>query len=259
MNQLFLLFVKLLIAMSAFLISACDDKLHNIERAAAAKSSSKVKDTPEVRNMLAAFAKQAHRIELNGCEMLYNGKPFELGMTLERIQKVFGKQDFISNKLYTWKDIGVAFFVDNENEKNSKIAKSMSVFFSTKMREDYDRYKNYDGYLIENKERHQRRPYLLYTKQDFILIEGVPINKERAFGDFISASSFRLDDFYIDNRYYKIVYSCGDAYRQQYSLYTPGVWEYKGYGHLQMKSHPNQDNRNAVVKISIKKIESNDQ
>jgi len=263
--------IRLLLVVGSLALVACgdntlaaltethSDQANSTEDAAATKSSSKAKDTPEVRNMLAAFAKQAHRIELNGCEMLYNGKPFELGMTLEQLQAVFGKQDFISDKHHTWKSAGVVFVMHAVDENSSKVAKNFSVIFNSPLRESYERYKNDENYLAENKKRYNDQPYLLYTKQDIVLFQGVPIDRKQAFGDFIKTSSFQLDDFYIDNYAYQVTYPCSEgSYHQRYFLFAKALWDYKGVGHLQIKTEPSENNRNPIERIFIKPIKNID-
>jgi len=237
MNQLFLLFVKLLIAMSAFLISACDDKLHNIERAAAAKSSSKVKDTPEVRNMLAAFAKQAHRIEFNGCNMRYNGKPFELGMTIKELVDIFGPYDLFNRGFYVWKAAGIVFA-----EKSRK-----------------ERIENPSGYLYiymndirGGPSEDPRLKHTLYKKYDYILFEGIPMSKNSTVKSFFNISKFELGDFFISNNAYDILYPCNTNLNIKYSFGSKGTWIYKGGGHLQLKSHPNKNNSNKFESLFIK-------
>jgi len=85
----------------------------------------------------------------------------------------------------------------------------------------------------------------------------VPIDKKRALGDFIETSSFQLDDFYIDNHSYQTTCSCGNGtYSQRYFLYVMGIWNYKGGGHLQMKTTPKENNRNAIDEIFIEQSKS---
>lgn len=77
--------------------------------------TNKAKNTPEVQKMLSAFNKQKHRLEFNACEMLYNNKPFKLGMTINELVAIFGKYDDSHRMFYIWTDVGIIFSKVNEN------------------------------------------------------------------------------------------------------------------------------------------------
>jgi len=47
------------------------------------------KNSPEYK----AYMAQEYRFEINGCALKYNGKPFNLGMTIKEMENVFGKYD----------------------------------------------------------------------------------------------------------------------------------------------------------------------
>jgi len=216
----------------AALTETHSDQANSTEDAAATKSSSKAKDTPEVRNMLAAFAKQAHRIEFNGCEMLYNGKPFELGMTIKELVDIFGPYDLFNRGFYVWKAAGIVFVVESNDENVNHITNYIYVYFNA--------FGN--DYRNDKKLKH-----MLYRKKDYLLWEGVPIDKNMKVKDFFAYSKFDIDSFSVSDSAYELTYHCDTLRRSKvYRIRTEGNWIYKGTGHLQLKSHVNPDNESYI-------------
>lgn len=94
--------------------------------------------------------------------------------------------------------------------------------------------------------------YRLYPKQDFFLIEGMPVNKDMIFKDFISYSNYKLDDFAIDNRGYELKRDCKTHKKNQTFYFgLSGGWIYKGSGHLMTKSHTNKNNKNKIEYFNV--------
>ena len=222
----------------AALTETHSDQANSTEDAAATKSSSKAKDTLEVRNMLAAFAKQAHRIEFNGCEMYYNGKPFELGMTIKELVDIFGPYDLFNRGFYVWKAAGIVFVVESNDENIDHKTEYIYLYTSPLSEADY-------APALDHR---------MFIKKDIFLLEGVPLSKGFSIKDVIDTSIFSLDNFLISNNSYRLRYSCGNGIDTDYYLYSKGIWTYKGIGHLQLKSHPNKSNNHNVREIFIESV-----
>lgn len=182
------------------------------------------KDTPEVNAMLEAFNKQQHRIELNGCEMLYNGKPFQLGMSIEELILILGnpqttEKAFNGNNFHTWFDGILSIREGNTHKKLDYI----SINFL-------------DG---ESKVK------------TYILFQGVPISKESLMADFIYNSVYEFSNFSKGNHSYEKTFSnCKKPIEYYISSKVP--WVYKGGGHLMTKSHIDYDNTYPIEAIVIK-------
>ena len=54
---------------------------------------SKAKNTTEVNALIEKFNQQEHRLEINDCELVYNGKKFSLENTIEELESIIGKPD----------------------------------------------------------------------------------------------------------------------------------------------------------------------
>ena len=81
-------------------------------------AQNKAKNTSEVRSLLAAFEKQEHRLEINDCEILYNGKPFFLGDTLEEVEGIIGeKYDEKYYLAHIWKEIDLKITTKKDSDK----------------------------------------------------------------------------------------------------------------------------------------------
>ena len=224
------------------LLSACSEAEQQ-KQPQALKPMSKVKDTPETRAMLAAFQKQKHRLEFNGCEMRYNGKPFHFGMTVKEIKAILGPYDFFSRGRYVWKEAGIVFTGPPKIKENN----NRPLKFITVNMEESDE---------NNKESDEFRRY---PKKDYFLLNGVPVNNKLQFRNFIKNSYFELSDFSIDSYGYSWPVICDERPKKlEYSLFVRGGWIYTGGGHIRFKSKPNSDNINTIKMLHIAKVESQD-
>ncbi len=223
---------KIVLLMLIFFQCSCD-----MPEQAGEKAESKAKATPEVQEMMQAFHAQAHRIELNGCVMLYNGRPFHLGMTVGELKAVFGSYDLFDQGVYSWKASGVMFGAEQDYaESDSAVIKNFAVY----MNED-------DGSETEGSEENWK-----IFKDDLVLIQGVPLAKNTPFSQFIGRSMFSLDEFNVSDYSYELHYQCGKAKEKLvYYVGAKGGWVYKGTGHLQMKSHLDADNTNKISSVNI--------
>ncbi len=230
---------KLLLLVLAFFLHACDASTNT---KTGDILDSKAKATPEVQAMVEAFRAQAHRIELNGCEMLYNGKPFRLGMTVRELVDILGAYDFFNRGYYVWKVLGIVAVrdVDIAEDVNTEIT-GFVIYM------DDDRIKAYveDGDI-------ERMKHVVATKEDYFLVQGVPLAKGTPFNDFVARSTYTLNDFYVDNYSYELPFRCkGKKEELIYYIDAKGGWIYKGSGHLMMKSHPDPENTSKILSIEI--------
>ncbi len=201
------------------LLSACNGNTQVMK--------SKAKDTPEVRAMLEAFNKQEHRIEINKCELRYNGNTFFLGSTLEDLKKIFGEPDYNGHYAYAWKSIGV---VVTKNKNNDNL-RSIYLYI----------YEGYDNVIKPN--------------DKYILIEGIPLNRNLVFADFINNSTYEFDDFLITKDSYDMIKnSCNNNKDKiKYSFDSSVPYDYSGGGHLQVRGGFRPDLTHPVERISIYK------
>jgi len=215
------------------LLSACSET----EPPTSVERKNKMKDNPQTRTMLAAFKQQKHRLEFNGCEMLYNGIPFRLGMTVKELKGIFGPYDFFSKGHYIWKEAGIVFGdkIKDKEDKNKAI-RGVYIYMSSLARKRKDMAK------------HTR-----FHKQDYFLLEGMPVDKNMQFRDFIKNSYFELSDFSISDYSYSREVNCGNtAKKLKYGMAVKGGWNYKeAGGHIRLKSTPNKDNINTIKDMYI--------
>lgn len=228
---------KLLLLVLVLLQCSC-----NAPEQASEKVESKAKATPEVQKMVEAFRAQAHRVELNGCEMLYNVKPFRPGMKVKELVEIFGAYDFFNRGYYVWKAPGIVAVrdIDVAEDINTEIAG-----FIIHMNDD--RIKTYveDGEI-------ERMKHVTAIKEDYFLVQGVPLTKNTRFNEFIGRATYSLNDFYIDNYSYELHFRCkGKKEELIYYIDAKGGWVYKGTGHLMMKSHPDAENTNNILSVEI--------
>lgn len=210
---------KLLLLALVFLLCSCD-----APEQASEKVESKAKATPEVQKMVEAFRAQPHRIELNGCEMLYNGKPFRLGMNVKESVEIFGAYDFFNRGYYVWKAPGIVAVRDIDVAED--VATEVKYFY---IHMDDDRIKAHANDI-------EMMRHVAVTKSDYFLIQGIPLAKNTPFSEFISRSAYSLDDFYIDNYSYELSFRCkGKKEELIYYIDAKGGWICKGTEHLMMK------------------------
>jgi len=218
------------------LLSACSET----ESPASVERKNKMKDNSQTRAMLAAFKQQKHRLEFNGCEMLYNGTPFRLGMTVKELEGIFGPYDFFSSGRYVWKEVGIVFVsskITKEDINTVMVFAYIYIYIS-----DPPEFSK-DDMSFE---------FLRYPKKDYFLLEGMPVDRNIQFRDFIKNSYFELRDFNISDYSYSREVNCDSpAKKLEYYLTVKGGWNYVGSGHIRLKSDPNADNINTIKSVSI--------
>jgi len=221
----------LLTAMCFLLIMGCNESDQRYNTVLESKANS----NPSVDAMLAEFRAQAHRIELNGCQLLYNDKPLHLGMSIRELQSVFGPYDFFNRGYYVWKGAGIAFL---HNIGDPEDVDSVPTSF--------DFYLNLPVDITED----ELMKHTSIGKRDYLLLQGAPVDAKMTVADFFNYSTFTLDDFAISTMTYEKDYQCTDK-TLRYLIMARGGWLYKGTGHLQMKSHPNPNNTNKIRSLTV--------
>ncbi|MBL7560899.1 hypothetical protein JAO71_13915 [Olleya sp. YSTF-M6] len=215
------------IIISFFIQTSCKEQKDNI----------KIKNTPQVSQMLESYNKQKHRLAFNGCEMTYNEKPFSLGMSLKDLNNVFGEYETTDLGAIIFKDIGIVFAGNDKNVKPSSTINIIYLYMNTEVSKGY-----------EESLRHK-----LNHINNYFLIEGMPLDKNMFVMDFIANSEFKLNDFAISNQGYEIEYNCNNK-KMGYFLDADGTWLRKGSGHLTFKDKPNPENKNPFEMIYITEI-----
>jgi len=98
------------IIISSILLISCNGKAQTNKNA-----TNKFKDTPKAKALLEKFKKQEHRLEINDCEIVYNGKSFFLGNTLEEVEVILDKKyDYNRKYVFAWKDINIKLSKEKE-------------------------------------------------------------------------------------------------------------------------------------------------
>lgn len=209
--------IKKIILSIVFLLVACDAPIDI--------PTTKFKDTPGARKMLADFAKQQHRFEFSGCDQIYNDKKFNPNMTLKKLEGIFGpytnkeEANGYKNNAYFWFN-GAMRVLENNKEKTISA-------IGVRFRE------------ISPKES----PF-------YILVDGAPLNNNMTMGDFINNSHFDFVDFNISSRSYKIAYrKC--VHPIQYHLSSKVNFSYIGNGHMRLKDKPNFETTFPVSSFEI--------
>lgn len=224
-----------------FALAACSEQ-EPPESSSAYVYTSKAKDSPKVQAMLSGFYGQEHRIELKGCEFEYNGTPFKLGMKISELNQVLGHYDFFYRRHYVWESLGIAVLVDKADYEEN--VNSDSLIFAI-----------YMEVLSDDEKKNERLKHLSFPKMDYFLLEGMPLNREVQFRDVIAGSLFKLDDFLVSNDGYEIDYLCEDSKETlNYTIYVDGGWIYSGSGHINLKSHHNQNNINTIETVYIERV-----
>lgn len=198
----------------------------------------------EVSNLeLRAFKQQKHRLRLDGCTISYNERSGSittiasvinvLGDDYERTEKEFYQTIGVT---YLWPKIGV-FLLHDKGVDLDNTAPTITFDLSAKSETSED--KLFKGTL---------------------LLQGVPLHKDKAVASFIENSKFTFDDINPGNSTYRLFYDCYDDEESaiKYSLDSDGIWNYKGGGHLMLKDGINKENTYSITSILISKRPKND-
>lgn len=179
-----------------------------------AKKNTQTIDThsPEYK----AYMAQQHRFAFNNCELTYNEKSFQLGMSLKEIEQLFGSDyertyddliEYWNETLYVW--------IDNQNN-----LKGIRVYLNKEL----INYLLFDDIIIKNTEKMQ---------------------------DFVSRSSkYSFKDFDIDTEGYGY-----DDVHCSYFFYSSVSYERIGNGHLYMRGDWKLNETNPIEAITIAKRE----
>lgn len=213
-------------------ICACNAPEQDISEPA-----SMAKNTSEVKKMIDVFDKQEHRIELNDCELLYNDKAFELGMSVRQLIGVFGPYDYFNRGYYVWEKAGVTF-VEKIAEKENLEDKLgiLKIFLHTDV--DFSKFPNL---------KHESS-----INENIFLINGIPLDNKTTVQDLIDRSQYDYQDFQISSRSYEMTTECiRTGIKLDYYFAASGGWNYGGGGHLQYKTNINRNNDNVITRVSL--------
>jgi len=214
---------NIVVVSSVFLLVSCGEGT-----AEGVLTSSKVKDTPEVREMLSEFAQQEHRFEFKGCDLLYNGSKFNLKTSIDELEGIVGNYNmsdtaYGKKTIYYWLNELVNVYEYDESKELS----SFTVYFSS----------------IEPSE-----------KPLVVLIEGVPITNRLKMHEFIENSNYSFSDFSIDDDGYRLDFSeCSNAL--SYYFFSDVKYSYIGDGHARLRDKPILTETNVVESVGIYKYD----
>ncbi len=202
-----------------FLITSCNMKSQQ-------NRASKAKNTPEVSALIEKFNKQEHRLEINDCEVVYNGKSFFLGNTLDEVEAILGsKHNSNYGYAYAWHKIGLQVL----KKKESSEIDGVNIYIYI--------YEGFDD---------------IKPNINIVLVNGVPLTKEMNFGKFIENSTYEFDDFSIHRSFNLNIEEC-DSQKTVIEFDSNPIFNYSGGGHLQIRGDFNPKETSPVKKISIYK------
>ena len=209
----------IIIIISSFLLIACNGKAQTNQNA-----TNKFKDIPKAKALLKKFKKQEHRLEINDCEIVYNGKSFFLGSTLEEIETLFSeKYDFNYGFAFAWKNINIKV----RTEKKSNIIDIIYIYIS-------EGYKN-----------------VIQPNLNIILVNGAPLTKDMLFNDFLDTSNYSFDDFYIDNHSFYLNPENCKLKNVKINFDSQPFYHYSGTGHMRIRGDFDDSKTNPINTISI--------
>jgi len=205
------------IIISSILLIACNGKAQTNQNA-----TNKFKDTPKAKALLEKFKKQEHRLEINDCEIVYNGKSFFLENTLEEVEAILGKPDFEHKNGSMWSKSSI-----DARIKNGKV---FNIYI----------YIHEGGYKD-----------IIKPNSNIILINGVPLTKDMLLGDFLNLSNYSFDDLYIDNHsFYLKPENCNLSDLHIYFDSQP-FYHYTGNGHMRIRGNFDDSRTNPINTISV--------
>lgn len=218
-------FKKIVLLLLPFFLISCWGQEKNAEKQETGYKTIKAKDSPEVRERLEAFNAQEHRLEFTGCELRYNGKAFFFGDSLEEVEAVLGDYDGKYGLSYVWKNIRLQISLAN----NIKGVESFSIYFSGQDK------------------------YAFPINSDYVLFDGIPMDKDMVFKDLIDSSNYEFKDFEITNISYLLSRPfCKSPFSNlEISFYSSPPFDSKGGGHILLKGKFLPDNTKSVDVISV--------
>ena len=78
------------------------------------------KTSAEVEVRVKQYDQQEFRFGLSGCYLMFDGKPFELGGTVNSLKSLIGPYDYFNLGFYVWENYGVMLYNDNKIEPINK-------------------------------------------------------------------------------------------------------------------------------------------
>lgn len=204
-----------------------------------------VKTSAEVEVRVKRYDQQEFHFGLSGCYLMFDGKPFELGGTVNSLKSLIGPYDYFNLGFYVWEKYGVMLYNDN------KIA---PINRRENMNEPLTALKVYLNTQVDERDKEDLK-HLLSTQKEWFMIQGVPFKADMSFNKFIESSRFSYDDFSVDDHGYKYTQPCTTPdVSWLYSFSVQGGWLYSGGGHLQYKTEINRNNSNLVESISVVRV-----
>lgn len=184
---------------------------------------SKAKDTQKVQALLEKFNQQEHRLEVNDCEIVYNGKSFFLGNTMEEVEAILGSYDYKNGFAHSWKNINL---------------KAITKIESTEIENIYI-------YISEGYKE------IIKPNDNVVLINGIPLIKDMEFKDLVESSQYTYDDFYITFDAYELRPERCDVENLYIYFDSKPMYDYIGSGHMRLRGDFNPDKSNLIKDISI--------
>ena len=179
--------------------------------------------TPEMRTKLSFFYKQEHRIEFNGCELIYNDITFKIGDDSSEIKGELGSPSTEvrsnNNRVYYW--ISDAIGIRENLESNT-----INLF------------------LIDFKSDYFK------GNEFYVLVEGIPLDKEMTMRQFVDSSHYEFDQFEFGNySYEKTFQNCERPL--VYSFYSNVRFNYIGEGHARLKGEPDLSDTSTIESLEV--------
>ncbi|WP_133534876.1 DUF7738 domain-containing protein [Tenacibaculum caenipelagi] len=176
------------------------------------------------------FMTQEHRFELNGCNLKYNDKPFELGMSMQQFKEIFGNetssyqsefQDENTIK-YFWKDLGLKITVFNSHITHIYI-------------------------YIQNTYLEYPNVHMMGNRT--IVFNDILLNQTDKMHEYIKRADTTFDEIGIKSSGYTFRYPCNKELI--YFLDSPVSYYRKGGGHLYISGDWKLEETNEVKSIHI--------
>jgi len=186
--------------------------------------ASRYKATPTSETLLQRFNGQGNRLEVNDCELLYNGKSFFIGSTLEEISTIVGSEpDYTSEYLFGWSNANVMA----RKEENTSRVDAIYIYLA----EQYD-----DTFA----------PF-----DQVLLLNGAPLERTMTFGELIKNSNYAFEDFLPDSRSFELRPDrcAGEPFIIE--IGSQPIYENQGAGHLQVRGDFNPEKTGPIRSIRI--------
>lgn len=185
------------------------------------------KNTPEYQT----YTKQKHRFDLNGCDLKYNNKSFNIGMKLEDVENVFGKK-YIKEKNISYSKTEL-YFIFYEEE-------GIVALFD----EGYLR----DIYIYIQDEQKKEKYDIKGNKS--VLFNNFILKQTDKMHEFLKTTNITFDDFEIESNGYMQRYTCNNK-QLIYDINSPVAYFRTGRGHLYTRGNWNLDDTATIKYIHL--------